>query len=92
MPLLLSSDEVEYEICKNVYCKMLEYIVGIKKLISKNLYLSKIPKDEWVQFIKKNYDLLGSFEMNKEWKPEKIRKVRRVIELWNKEIKPPRRK
>lgn len=92
MPLLLSSDEVEYEICKNVYCNMLEYIVGIKKLISKNLYLSKIPKDEWVQFIKKNYDLLGSFEMNKEWEPEKIRKVRRVIELWNKEIKLPRRK
>lgn len=90
MPLLLNVGEVEYAINVNSYCRMLEYIVVIKKLIAKKINLSEIPKDEWVQFIKKNYDLLGSFEMNKEWKPEKIRKVRRVIELWNTEIEPPR--
>lgn len=90
MPLLLSGNEVEYEICKNVYCKMLEYIVGIKRSIKKNYDFGEIPKDEWVQFIKNNYDLLGIFERNKEWVPKKIRMVRRVIELWNIEIEPIR--
>lgn len=44
--------------------------------------LEEIPKTEWVNFLKGNYDLFGAFNRDKYWIPEKIRMARKVFDKW----------
>ena len=83
MPLMLLGTEWEFANWVFLYSKILEEVVGIKRMIINSGLLDNISKDEWVEFIRKNYDLLNWFERNKKWEPKKIRVVRNAINKWN---------
>lgn len=88
LSIMMTGSDFDYAISTVVYCKILEYILFIKRLKKLSDRLRGISKEEWVKFIKSEYDLLGLFEQNKIWEPKKIKIVRKIIDMWNENIAP----
>ena len=83
MPYFFDTDEDEFQIYLNCYLEYIEIVFILKNFLIKDESLIRIPKKEWIDFIKSDYNLLDEFKRNKEWTPKKIRIARRVFENWN---------
>lgn len=83
IPILLECDDDEFNERKIAYTLYIELVFAFKKHMIDDSVLEEIPRQEWVDFIKENYNLLGTFKRDKEWEPEKIRRARKIFEKWS---------
>jgi len=84
IPLLL---ECEYDVsgfwkALYEYNLYVELVYGLKNAYISSEALERISRSKWVAFIKSNYNLLGTFNQNKEWTPKKIKEARKVFDKW----------
>lgn len=82
LTLLLECNYDEFAKRLKTYTLYVELVFALKIEVIKDSMLEEIPKSEWVDFIKENYDLFSTFNRDKEWEPKKMRAARREFDEW----------
>ena len=71
LTLLLECNDDEFARRLITYTLYVELSYSLKTYMINDSMLEEIPKSDWVDFIKKNYDIFSAFKRDKEWEPKK---------------------
>lgn len=83
LTLFLDCNEDEFTKRLKEYVSDVKLVLALKKEVIKDDMLKKIPKSDWVDFIKDNYNIFGIFKRDKNWNPKKkIITARNVFKKW----------
>lgn len=87
LSLLLECNEDEFTERRSEYAFYSKLVYFLKIYLIKDNMLEEIPKSEWVDFIKNNYNIFGMFKRNKDWSnKKKIIAARNVFKKWSHSI------
>lgn len=87
LSLLLECNEDEFTERRSEYAFYSKLVYFLKIYLIKDNMLEEIPKSEWVDFIKNNYNIFSMFKRNKDWSnKKKIIAARNVFKKWSHSI------